>query len=90
MKLKSWKKLFFREEKKFFFRDANSIRRIACPNRDKRGRFLSDLISECQCIRRMMSMYSKNDVNVFEEWCYCINEWCQSIITLNKIVKSSI
>ncbi len=31
-------------------------------------------------------MYSENDVNVSEEWCYCINEWCQSIITLNKRV----
>jgi hypothetical protein len=28
-------------------------------------------------------MYSKNDVNVFEEWCHRINEWCQFIITLN-------
>jgi hypothetical protein len=27
-------------------------------------KFFSDLISGCQCIRRMMSTYSKNDVNV--------------------------
>jgi hypothetical protein len=26
--------------------------------------FLSDLTSECQCIRRMMSTYSKNDVKI--------------------------
>jgi hypothetical protein len=27
-------------------------------------------------------MYSEGDVNVSGEWCQCINEWCQSIITL--------
>ncbi len=52
------KKLFFSKEKIFFFRDANSTRRIACSNRSKRRSkrdVLSDRISRCQDNRSIMS-----------------------------------
>jgi hypothetical protein len=59
MRLKSWeKKLFFRKEKFFFFRDANSISDVACLDSIHRcqcNRVLSDSINRCQCNRRMMS-----------------------------------
>jgi hypothetical protein len=35
-------------------------------------------------------MYSKSDVNVFEEWCQDINEWCQFIITHLKLCNSEL
>jgi hypothetical protein len=55
----SWKvekKISF--EKRSFFRDANSINRIVCSNRDKwknKRDVLSDLINECQDNRSLMS-----------------------------------
>jgi hypothetical protein len=69
----SWKvekKLFSREEKIFFSRDANSIKRIACSNRDKQKDFY---------------LFWLASVNVFEEWCQCIRrmmllyQWVMSV-----------
>jgi hypothetical protein len=66
MRLKSWKKTSLSERKIFFFRDANSINRIACSNESKRKSFYLIWLASvnvfeewCQCIRRVMSSYQR-------------------------------
>jgi hypothetical protein len=56
MKLK--KTFLSRRKGFFFFRGRSSVNTIACPNRGKRGvkrALLPDLVSGCQCNRRMIS-----------------------------------
>jgi hypothetical protein len=51
--------------KLLFYRTLNALRvQRACKLAELLAIFFPDLISECQCIQRVMSTYSKSDVKI--------------------------